>query len=57
MDMNELLGKHVRLRKELKDAYSLSPWDTAHIDRLVTELIEIESQLSRRPERGMFRTS
>jgi hypothetical protein len=44
--MNDLLGKHLRLRKELSDAYSVSPWDTAHVDRLVGELAELERQLS-----------
>lgn len=47
MDIDALFGKHLRLRKELADAYSVSPWEADHIDRLVTDLAVIELQLSR----------
>ncbi len=46
MSNDELLGKHKRLRKELSSAYANPSWDTAHINRITSELAAVERLLA-----------
>jgi hypothetical protein len=46
MSNHELLGKHQRLRKELSSAYAKPTWDTAHINRITSELAAVERLLA-----------
>ncbi len=46
MSDEELLGKHMRLREELSAAYAKPSWDTAHINRIASELAVIERLLT-----------
>ena len=48
MRTSELEGKYARLRVELEDAYAAPAWPVGHIDRLTTELTEVEQSLQRR---------
>ena len=41
----ELLGKHMSLRKELSAAYTKPSWDAAHTNRTASELAAIERLL------------
>ena len=46
MSNDELLGKHKRLRKELSSAFAKPSWDTAHINRITSELSTVERLLA-----------
>jgi hypothetical protein len=46
MTNEELLGKHERLREELSACYAKPSWDTAHIDRITSELAVLERSLA-----------
>jgi hypothetical protein len=48
MSDEELLGTHTRLREELSAAYAKPCWDTAHINRITSELAAIERLLTSR---------
>lgn len=45
MRTTELEGKYTRLRAELAEAYAAPVWHTRHIDRLATELAQIDLEL------------
>jgi hypothetical protein len=45
MNLEQLRGRHVRLREELVAAASSVPWNTGHVDRLSVELAAVERQL------------
>ena len=47
MSNEQLLGKHQRLRKELSAAYAQPTWDTAHINRITSEVAALERELAR----------
>ena len=51
MSNEELLGKHNRLREELSAAYAEPSWDTAHIDRIASDLAKVERVLALRGSR------
>jgi hypothetical protein len=38
MDLEQLMGRHFRLRKELSLAYRTRPWHSGHLDRLADDL-------------------
>ena len=46
MSNEELLGKHMSLRKELSAAYTKPSWDAAHTNRTASELAAIERLLT-----------
>lgn len=46
MSNKQLLGKHKRLREELSAAYAKPSSDTAHIDRITSELAAVERLLA-----------
>ena len=46
MSSKELLGKHKRLSEELSAAYAQPAWETAHINRITSELAEVERLLA-----------
>ena len=46
MSNEELLGKHMSLRKELSAAYTKPSWDAAHTNRIASELAAIERLLT-----------
>jgi len=46
MSSDEMLGEHKRLRKELSSAYAKPSWDTAHINRITSELAAVERLLA-----------
>ena len=48
MSDEELLGKHTRMREELSAAYAKPSWDTAHINRITSDLAVIERLLASR---------
>jgi hypothetical protein len=48
MSDEELLGMHTRVREELAAAYAKPSWDTAHINRITSELAVIERLLASR---------
>lgn len=47
MRTSELEGKYARLRLALEDAYAKPVWPVGYIDRLTTELSEVEQSLQR----------
>ena len=46
MSKRELLGKYKRLREELSAAYTEPSWETAHINRITSELAAVERLLA-----------
>jgi hypothetical protein len=46
MNIRQLSGRHLRLRRELAIAYSSLPWNAGYIDRLANELSSAERELA-----------
>lgn len=46
MTLEQLTGKHERLRQELADAYSAPSWRVGRIDRIAEELAATERALA-----------
>lgn len=42
MTLEQLVGKYMRLRTELSQAYEAPVWDTSHLDRLSDEIAATE---------------
>ena len=45
MNVEQLIGRHLRLREEVALAASSVPWNAGHVDRLTAELVAVEHQL------------
>ena len=45
MNVEQLLGKYLRLRSELSGAYLARAWDTSYINRLSDEIAATERAL------------
>ena len=45
MNMQQLLGRHARLERELAIAFSAQPWPGARIERLADELAAAEVEI------------
>jgi hypothetical protein len=46
MSIENLVGRHNRLRHELAIAFSGASWNTAHIDRLADDLARTERAIA-----------
>jgi hypothetical protein len=46
MNLEQLIGRHFRLQRELGIAYSTVPWHTGRIDRLANELAATEREIA-----------
>ena len=46
MDLEQMMGRYLRLKRELSAAYDALPWNTARIDRLANELAATERDLA-----------
>ncbi len=46
MDIQQLTGRHLRLRRELAAAYASVPWNTGLVARLVKELAANEREMA-----------
>jgi hypothetical protein len=46
MSLEQLIGRHFRLQRELGIAYSTVPWHTGRIDRLANELAATEREIA-----------
>lgn len=46
MTLEQLAGKHARLRRELAEAYVALSWRTGRIDRIAEELAETERAIA-----------
>ena len=50
MRLEELVGKYMRLRADLSQAYGALHWNSAHVDRIGDEMASVErSILKTRP--------
>ena len=47
MKLEELLGKYMRLRAELAQAYAAADWNTDHLNRLGDDIALTEQALAR----------
>lgn len=45
MDQVQLMGRFIRLKRELAVAYQAQPWQSARVDRLADDLASTERQL------------
>ena len=46
MSVDQLFGKYRRLKKDLSAAYSQPQWNAALVDRLVSEIGQVEQELA-----------
>ena len=46
MSVDQLFGKYRRLKKDLSAAYSQPQWNSALVDRLVSEIGQVEQELA-----------
>lgn len=46
MTLDQLAGKHARLRQELADAYAAPAWRVGRIDRIAEELAAVERAMA-----------
>jgi hypothetical protein len=46
MDLDQLTGRHRRLKDELAAACAQAPWPTGRIDRLASEISETEREIA-----------
>ena len=47
MKLEELMGKYMRLRAELSEAYAAASWNTDHLNRLGDDIASTEQALAR----------
>ncbi len=47
MSRNQLVGKYMRLRAELSEIYGAQTWDSAHVNRLSSEIAAVERTLAK----------
>jgi len=47
MNVEQLVGRCLRLQQELSNAYRAQPWHSARIDRLADDLAAAELELAR----------
>jgi hypothetical protein len=57
MKLGQLVGRHLRLQRELAGAYSNLPWQTDWIDRLTRDIAAVEHEIValRAPAEGLSR--
>ena len=46
MELQALLRRYLELRAELADAYRCVPWQSARLDPLTNDLVEIEQRIA-----------
>jgi len=46
MNLEQLTGRYVRLKRELAAAYRAEPWHSGRIDRLVSDLSATEREIA-----------
>jgi hypothetical protein len=46
MNLEQLIGRHLRLREELAIAASSVPWNSGHVDRITAELNAVEAEIA-----------
>ena len=46
MDSRHLMGRYLRLQKELSRAYCVLPWESSRIDRLANEIAATEWEIA-----------
>ena len=46
MELDQLMGRYLRLKRELSAAYQVRPWNSAQIDRLVAQIADAEREIA-----------
>jgi hypothetical protein len=46
MNLEQLIGRHLRLREDLAIAASSVPWNSGHVDRITAELNAVEDEIA-----------
>ena len=49
MGLEELVGKYMRLRAELSEAYGASHWNRERVDRITDEMASVERAILKTP--------
>ena len=52
LDLDQLMGRYLRLKRELSAAYLARPWNSAQIDRLVEQIADAERQIATKTGRA-----
>jgi hypothetical protein len=48
MNIQQLVGRYLRLKQDLEIAYKAQPWQSAHINRLANDISRTELELASR---------